>query len=114
MLERAGKVLVLLTEGVLRGEPLSRHVDAIAFDRAAGRDRLLFVCQTQEEGWQFGNGNPDVAAAPREVRDALNDHEAITFRAPNQASLAGEHEFRAMVDHLLLKVASPGRRRPFG
>ena len=103
----ADKVLVLLSEGVLQDDSLAELMEVLAQDRAASTDRIVMVCRTSSEGWVFGKGNPEVAAAPAEVQQALNDHEAITYRAPSDSG--SRHEFPAMLDHILDRLApSPG------
>ena len=103
LLGSADKVLVLLTEGVLQEARLTQLITVLECDDEMCRDRLVFVCQSQRAGWTFGLDNPDVAAAPDRVQAALNDHEAVTFRAlaPQTGS---RHEFQAMTDHLLGKL----------
>ena len=61
------------------------------------------VCRTSSEGWVFGGANPEVAAAPAEVQQALNGNEAITYRTPSESG--SRHEFPAMLDHLLDRLA---------
>ena len=109
-LSHADKVLVLLSEGVLApaSPSLALMMQALEQDRhsrmggaAMPTDRLVLACRTTQEGWVFGSANPDVAAAPSEVQTALNDHEAITFRAPMPAEPDGGHEFAAMFTHLI-------------
>ena len=98
--DSAEKVLLLLSEGALKGTSLEKLRRAIAKDRAAREDRLVLVCRTKEEGWSFAaNENAEVAGAPDEVRTALNGHEATTYRAPSTG--ASRHEFLAMLQHLL-------------
>ena len=99
----ANKVLVLLSEGVLQDASLSELVEALAQDRATSTDRIVMVCRTSSEGWVFGGANPEVAAAPAEVQQALNGHEAITYRTPSESG--SRHEFPAMLDHLLNRLA---------
>jgi hypothetical protein len=41
-----------------------------------------------------------VAAAPASVQQALNGHEAMTYRAPNEGG-GSRHEFPALLRHLL-------------
>jgi serine/threonine protein kinase len=103
LLQSADKVLVLLTEGVLQEARLAQLITVLECDDEMCRDRLVFVCQPQRAGWTFGLHNPDVAAAPDRVQAALNDHEAVTYRAlaPQTGS---RHEFQAMTDHLLGKL----------
>ena len=105
--DSADKVLLLLSEGALRGVPLTKLLSIIAKDRASQEDRLVMVCRTKEEGWRFDktgpNANAEVRDAPREVQAALNDHEAITYRAPNSNG-ASRHEFPAMLEQLLRRL----------
>ena len=106
LLQAADKVLVLLTEGVLRDQRLTQLIDVLECDGAAQRDRLVFVCQTESEGWVFGNRNPDISAAPKCVQNALNEHEAISYRSKKY-----QHEFVAMINHLVGKLLEKGRHR---
>ena len=105
----ADKVLVLLTENVLNGDKDSCLLDLIKIIETdkqigGGLDRLIFVCQTEAKGWIFGNQrNPDIASAPKCVQEALNDHEAVTFRSNRY-----RHEFTAMVEHLQEKIVAKG------
>ena len=119
-LASADKVLVLLSEGALSGSPLSQLVEALNQDDAAAftggkRSRLVLVSRAQGEGWSFGLGNPEIAAAPQVVRAALNDHEAVTYREPSQG--ASSHEFPAVVAQvckLLSRRVSPPSAVPPG
>ena len=108
-LAAAQKVLVLLSEGVLAAgsDSLALLERAMEHDRSSGSagdvptDRLVFVCRTIEDGWVFGNGNPEVANSPAEIRGALNDHEAVTYRPPVKGELDCGHEFSSMIKHLI-------------
>ena len=100
----ADKVLVLLSEGALQAERLEDIVKALEQDRAHSTDRIVMVCRTASEGWVFGSANPEVAAAPASVQQALNEHEAMTYRAPNEAG-GSRHEFPALLRHLLGRLA---------
>ena len=109
-LQSADKVLALLTEDALNGDRssyLTSLVRVIEADKDVGKgqDRLIFVCQTEAGGWIFGNGNQSIAAAPKCVQDALNEHEAITYRSRRHT-----HEFNAMKDHLQEKLMENCRR----
>ena len=98
--DSADKVLLLLSEGALRGQPLKKLCEALAKDRALGEDRLILVCRTKEEGWSFDpNENGEVKDAPSEVRVALQEHEAVKYRAPCDGG--SRHEFPTMLQHLL-------------
>ena len=104
VLADADKVLILLSEGVLEGTHLSQFEEALAQDRAKGADRVVMVCRTSSEGWVFGaEENPEIAAAPAEVQQALNGHEAMTFRAPSNSG--SRHEFPALLKNLLDRLA---------
>ena len=100
----ADKVLVLLSEGALQAERLEDIVKALEQDRTDSTDRIVMVCRTASEGWVFGSANPEVAVAPASVQQALNEHEAMTYRAPNEAG-GSRHEFPALLRHLLGRLA---------
>jgi len=116
VLASADMVLLLLNEGVLTGKSLELVIEAVQQDALrqevkqlrTSMGRLVLVCRSAAEGWLFGDENAEVAAAPEEVQDALNDHEAITYR--ERSDEAGHrHEFPAMVTQLCRLL---GRRRP--
>ena len=108
--DSADKVLLLLSEGVLRGDSLARLRLALAKDRASQIDRLVLVCRTKMEGWNFDKKeNAEIREAPDEVQAALENHEAITYRAPSQG--ASRHEFSIMVDNLMRRLVPEGTRK---
>ena len=108
-LPHATAVVVLLCEGSLApgSTSLFNLVAALQQDRAEGltKDRLVFVCPPPSDGWTFGDGNPDIRNAPVEVKNALSDHEAITFRPPTHDGGSARHEFPAMLRRLLSVIA---------
>ena len=101
----AEKILVVLTPGVLRYNP-SIHTEessslkvlekCLRADHAAGTDRLVFIYDS-DAGWAFGC--PEHRGAPTIVADALNDHEALTWRTPDPSG-PSRHEFPALLQKL--------------
>lgn len=104
-LESAGRVLLLLTAGVLGGEALARLEQTIAHDQSRQQDRIVAV-YSQEAGWSFGCEEQKQASDA--VQQCLNDHEAICYRAPDGESGAKCHEFPAMVCQLMKKLGAGG------
>lgn len=101
-LQRADCVLLLLTEGVLEQPSLGVLQDAIAWDAACRRDRIVCVFSTAA-GWTFGCKAQQ--QAPADVQACLNDHEAICYR-PRDDSGPSRHEFGAMVAQVLVKLGA--------
>jgi hypothetical protein len=105
--DSADKVLLLLSDGVLQGDTLASLCRVLEADRAARMDRLVLVCRTKQEGWSFDKEeNKDLRDAPDEVRTALKDHEAITYRS--RSTQASRHEFPAMIGHLMNRLLPRG------
>ena len=87
LLPSADIVLVLLSAGVMAqgGEPLRLLQEVLQADELQQKDRLAVVYKVHEknsaalssttEGWDFRSAEKD--AAPKEVRDALDDHEGL-------------------------------------
>ena len=101
-LREADRVLLLLTEGVLEQPSLGVLQDAIAWDAACRRDRIVCVFSTAA-GWTFGCKAQQ--QAPADVQACLNDHEAICYR-PRDDSGPSRHEFGAMVAQVLVKLGA--------
>ena len=106
-LASAGMVLVLLTAGVLaQGSDSLAQLEACIAQDAAGlvpRDRLAMVYSV--DSWSFAGVEKQTAPAP--VQDAINAHEAVTYRAPTADG--NRHEFPAMLRRLLLHLGVPAR-----
>ena len=67
-------------------------------------DRLVLIyCAHGDGSWSFGG--EEHRAAPAEVQNALNSHEAITYRAPCPGGRL-RHEFPAMLAQLLKKLGA--------
>jgi hypothetical protein len=100
-LASAERVLVFLSVGVLGGTSLALLEEALHLDRERGDDRLVLT-YAAELGWSFGCAEQKGASAT--VREALDSHEAVTYR-PRDEGGRSRHEFPAMVAHLLCRLA---------
>ena len=102
-LSEADRVLLLLSSGVLEvgRTQLRQLLDVLTLDENK-HDRLVAV-YSEEAGWSFGCA--EQKAACKEVQDALNDHEAITYRPKTQGRL--RHEFPVMTEQLVMTLCRP-------
>ena len=106
-LDTADRVLLVLTEGALSSPSLTQLERILYTDEQENKDRL--VCMTLyslEAGWSFGCF--EQRSASEHVQEALNCHEAITYRPkvsnqPCQSS-RNRHEFTAMAAQLLKQL----------
>ena len=105
-LTNADKILLVLTEGVLTPPTLAfvqellrqdaekkQHSD----DRGASVDRLVCI-YSEDLGWAFNCSEHN--DAPREVKTALDNHEAMTFR-PRGPDGRSRHEFPTFLAQLM-------------
>jgi hypothetical protein len=103
-LATADRILLLLTAGVLSGLPLVQLVQALDRDKGQQEDRIVAM-YSSEAGWQFGC--EEQRQSSEQVQACLNNHEAITYRAPKPEG-SSRHEFPAMVAHLVAKLGAAG------
>jgi acyl-CoA synthetase (AMP-forming)/AMP-acid ligase II len=99
-LRKADKVLLVLTPGVLSGDPLAQLKDTIHQDTAQ-QDRVVAM-YSEVLGWSFGC--PEHQGASPEVRECIDNHEAIAYRGPKDGNT--QHEFIAMFNHLLIQFGA--------
>ena len=103
-LRTADTVLLLLTKGVLCGDSLEQLQDTLRVDMDAQQDRIVAM-YSETAGWLFGC--EEQSRAPVEIQRCLQNHEAITYRAPDPGG-RHRHEFQAMVAHLVSQLRASG------
>ena len=81
--------------------PLRLLQQTILVDKLEQQDRITAVF-SENAGWVFGG--TEERSAPKEVQVCLTQHEAIKYRPPDPGGRSC-HEFPAMIDHLLTKLA---------
>eukprot|EP01045_Picozoa_sp_COSAG04_P005723 COSAG04_NODE_269_length_18509_cov_13.576480_2_plen_958_part_00 len=101
-IETADKVLLLLSKGVLTGASLSHLQQVLSVDARCHRDRIVSV-YSEDAGWAFGCD--EHRNAPEEVKQCLDEHEALSFR-PYDPTGADRHEFPAMMGQLLKNLGA--------
>ena len=116
-LATADRVLLLLTAGVLEEPSCGQLVEVLEKDGGDHRDRIVALfsdtageCSVcKNKGWGFGC--KEHQGVPQKVKDCLNEHEATQWREKEEGpsrhghAATGGHEFAAMVDHLVEKLA---------
>ena len=109
--ENAQRVLLFLSEGVLAegSSSLQQLIRVLRRDEASGCDRLV-CAYSEERGWSFGCA--EQKSAPIAVQEALNEHEAITYRPGSTGRL--RHEFPAMMLQLVRQLQSESVARATG
>ena len=78
---------------------LRQLLAVLELDKVAARDRIVAV-YAEEAGWSFGC--PEHRSAVDSVQEALNNHEALTYRPKCEGS--SKHEFPEMINELLFRL----------
>jgi hypothetical protein len=110
---RADVILLILTPQILQPPSLQQLAHAIELDKLntqrLGRpvDRIVPL---YSEYWSFGC--PEQKAAPKEIKDCLDSHEAVAYR-PKRPSFYRpvedtSHEFEAMLEELIRRIQLVG------
>ena len=109
-LRTADSVLVLLTGGIVAASSssLEQLVQVIQHDSQSKQDRIVAVF-SEGNGWSFGCA--EHKTAPMAVQACIDDHEATAFRPPGR-ECARQHEFDAMMTHLLGQLGCTGKGSP--
>ena len=100
----ADRVLLVLTKGVLEAPSRGLLEEVIRVDNAKLQDRIVAL-YSEDAGWTFGC--TEHAQSSNDIRNCLNEHEAITYR-PKDPDGPKRHEFPAMVAHLRKKLVGVG------
>jgi hypothetical protein len=109
----ADHVLLLLTAKILQQPSLGQLKAVLNQDTQQRCDRLtaIYSADTRKHGWEF-YCEEHRACADSQVKQALDDHEALIFKKlDHEVGARNKHEFPAMLSHLLEQIVRRSEAR---